>query len=414
MKPKKPKKSGKKTGKRTRSVRRTPPPSAPPEPVSEVEIPPLLLEGDEEPAPTRSGPGERYVVAPEPVAPPVPPAQQSEAGLPEAYGTQRVFLAARDPHWLYVHWDLTTEQLQGYNAEAADGHLTLRIHKHQPGAHPVSVIELHPDSRFWFVPVEEAGVAYVAELGFYHRWGGRWTTIGTSDPIRTPRVGLAPEEPVQFKTMATEVPTTPEAEAAAPEAVPQPSPWTSVPGLRERTEAPLTQPARAEGPRRELSPRQQEGLADLIQEEAAQAVPAGSLEVTQWGRVFQPRPPEALELPEAWSGAISSAAAVPEVPSQAGFWFNINAELVIYGATEPNATVQLAGRQIRLRPDGTFTYRFALPDGVYELAAVALSPDGTQHRAAKLSFRRQTEYRGDVSAHPQEPGLSAPPKPAGS
>ncbi|HXE42117.1 MAG TPA: hypothetical protein VN516_03745, partial [Candidatus Baltobacteraceae bacterium] len=90
------------------------------------------------------------------------------------------------------------------------------------------------------------------------------------------------------------------------------------------------------------------------------------------------------------------------------FWFNVNAELIIYGATEPNAKVTLGGNQIKLRPDGSFSYRFSLPDGKYDLPAVAVSADGTDARAAELKFTRETEYRGDVGAHPQDPSLKPP------
>ena len=93
-----------------------------------------------------------------------------------------------------------------------------------------------------------------------------------------------------------------------------------------------------------------------------------------------------------------------------GVWFNVNAELVIYGETEPDAKVTIGGRPIKLRPDGTFSYRFALPDGKYQLPAVATSADGTDARSADLKFTRATQYRGDVGAHPQNPALT-PPKP---
>jgi len=83
----------------------------------------------------------------------------------------------------------------------------------------------------------------------------------------------------------------------------------------------------------------------------------------------------------------------------------VNAELIIYGATEPDAQVTIGGRVIKLRPDGTFSFRFALPDGEYELPAVAVSADKTDGRAAELKFSRSTEYRGDVGAHPQDPSL---------
>jgi uncharacterized protein len=91
-----------------------------------------------------------------------------------------------------------------------------------------------------------------------------------------------------------------------------------------------------------------------------------------------------------------------------GFWFNVNAELIIYGATEPDAKVTLGGHEIKLRSDGTFSYRFALPDGKYDLPAVAVSADGTDARAADLKFSRATEYLGDVGAHPQDPSLKPP------
>ncbi len=90
------------------------------------------------------------------------------------------------------------------------------------------------------------------------------------------------------------------------------------------------------------------------------------------------------------------------------FWFNVNAELIIYGATEPGAKVTLGGHEIKLRPDGSFSYRFSLPDGKYDLPAVAVSADGTDARAANLKFGRETEYLGDVGAQPQDPLLEPP------
>jgi hypothetical protein len=90
---------------------------------------------------------------------------------------------------------------------------------------------------------------------------------------------------------------------------------------------------------------------------------------------------------------------------------NINAELTIYGATEPTAEVKLGGRQIRLRPDGSFSYRFALPDGHYELTVQAVSTSGDT-RQAQLGFTRSTQTADDVSVHPQDPRLK-PPVPEG-
>jgi hypothetical protein len=93
-----------------------------------------------------------------------------------------------------------------------------------------------------------------------------------------------------------------------------------------------------------------------------------------------------------------------------GFWFNVNAELIIYGATEPNAQVAIAGRPIQLRPDGTFSCQFALPDGEYELTATAVSPEN-EVRQATMEFSRHTNFSGEVGAHPQNPSLERLPQP---
>jgi len=113
------------------------------------------------------------------------------------------------------------------------------------------------------------------------------------------------------------------------------------------------------------------------------------------------------------------AQAAPERPISSGmlagappierrdFWFSVNAELVIYGATEPNAAVTIGGRRIRLRPDGTFSYRFSLPDGSYELPLAARSAQGDERRA-ELNFYRGTRYGGEVRALLRNPELKPP------
>jgi hypothetical protein len=91
------------------------------------------------------------------------------------------------------------------------------------------------------------------------------------------------------------------------------------------------------------------------------------------------------------------------------FWLQVNVELIVYGATDPDAQVTVAGRPVELRPDGTFSLRFSLPDGDYELPVAAVSADGGQGRAAHLRFNRQTEYHGEVGQSSQPPDLHSPP-----
>src|SRR5438876_724419 len=129
-------------------------------------IPPILLEGDAPSTSPPSGPGQRYALAQSQIA--EPPARAAQSGdLPEAYGTKRLHLTARDPHALYAHWDLTRQQLEECNSLSADQHLVLRIYKETTAGEPGEEIQLHPESRNWLVHIDQGGAKYVAQLGYY-------------------------------------------------------------------------------------------------------------------------------------------------------------------------------------------------------------------------------------------------------
>lgn len=167
------------------------------------------------------------------------------------------------------------------------------------------------------------------------------------------------------------------------------------------------------------TPAQERALAQVISMDHVRRVWMGSLEITElirrqavqeFGAIHGPElggGPGAPTSPMGELGAvsgISSPGAKAAQPAK-GFWFTVNAELIVYGATEADATVTIGGRNIKLRPDGSFSYRFALPDGQYEMPVVAISADQTDGRAAEMKFSRSTEYRGHVGAHPQDPSL---------
>lgn len=75
------------------------------------------------------------------------------------------------------------------------------------------------------------------------------------------------------------------------------------------------------------------------------------------------------------------------------FWLNVGAELVVYGSTEPGASLEAAGEPVELRPDGSFTLRLAFPDGDFALPLVARSAATSEEQGATLSFRRETATR---------------------
>jgi len=75
------------------------------------------------------------------------------------------------------------------------------------------------------------------------------------------------------------------------------------------------------------------------------------------------------------------------------FWYALDAELIVYGATESDAHVTLRGKPIKLRRDGTFTFRFPLPDGVIDIPVVFESNDRVDRGVIETKVTRETEYR---------------------
>ncbi len=323
----------------------------------------------------------------------------AESELPDAYGTRKLFLTARDPHWLYAHWDLTREQQSKLNSESGDGHLLLRLYAKDMAGHPAHEIHVHPDSRHWFAHVERAGDAYVAELGYYSPVG-RWMRVAVSAATLTPPDAAALESEEEFATIPFEFPFARLLDiikAAVREHLPLAQ---AIEELR-RVGHPDLPRVTSSAPPAAWTPQQEQALAKIVSIDKTRRVWMGSLEITELIRRRLPH--------EISSAGVSSFSNPPGGGEQAkGFWFNVNAELIIYGATEPGAKVTLGGHEIKLRPDGSFSYRFSLPDGKYDLPAVAISADGTDGRAANLKFSRETEYLGDVGAHPLDPALEPP------
>ena len=407
-----------------------------------LKIPPILFEGDEPIAPPSKESSPKFAVGFVAVKTGL---ASGGAVLPEAYGTERLWLAARDPHCLYARWDVTSRQEQYYRTLAAGNRLVLRVHLEEAERDRGFVeVPVLPEWRHCFIPVAAAGKRYAVELGYYEK-DHRWTSIAVSESVSTPQAGVAKDKTVRFASAPSRsairqetippalsfrtseepekgqtqeqvrpsspqslaetftfsntlrVPTRPQTEPSSP-ASPQPSfPAENAPGgLLEAESVPVP----------DWSPAQEEALA----------------EITEWGVAGLQAPSSAAMAPLRQSEAplsppvgISSLPLQEEISSpfggeflqQKGFWFSLNAELVIYGATEPTARVTIGGRAIQLRPDGTFSYRFALPDGRYELPVEAASPQGDL-RQVELEFYRHTTYQGEVQAHPHSPDLEKP------
>lgn len=85
------------------------------------------------------------------------------------------------------------------------------------------------------------------------------------------------------------------------------------------------------------------------------------------------------------------------------FPFEVDAQLVVYGATDPNAKVTLGGEPVQVENDGTFCVRMGMPDRRQVLPIVACSRDGSEQRTTVLAVERNTKVMEPLSRDFDEP-----------
>ena len=91
-----------------------------------------------------------------------------------------------------------------------------------------------------------------------------------------------------------------------------------------------------------------------------------------------------------WASGRNESGLGGVAPRQRSFWLVADAELIVYGATDPSATLTIGDEAVPLSADGTFRVQVPFRDGhqLYPIKAVAA--DGEQTRDITLEFERKT------------------------
>ncbi len=72
------------------------------------------------------------------------------------------------------------------------------------------------------------------------------------------------------------------------------------------------------------------------------------------------------------------------------FWLVADCELIVYGATQPDAKLYVGDREIRLNPDGSFAIRYSLPENTNSIIPIkAISKDGDMKRGITIKVNRE-------------------------
>ncbi|MBE9012366.1 DUF4912 domain-containing protein [Pseudanabaenaceae cyanobacterium LEGE 13415] len=308
--------------------------------------------------------------------------------LPEGYGESRVVLMPRDPQWAYTYWDIPNEHKQELRRQGGQ-QLALRLYDvtdinfESQAAHSVQEYPCDEMAREWYLPVPLSDRDYAIEVG-YRATDGRWLVLARSAPVRVPPVypsdwiedhfiTLAWEEDLCGKTVAELVPPSLKPTMAAGAIQGGNAIYDEIFGMAQTTEA-----MRIAGSL--YGSMQHSAAAPHLETISSYVFPSG---VGMWA------------LPTAsgvnMSGVGFSASAPPIRPRK--FWLIADAELIVYGATEPDATVTIGGRPIKLNPDGTFRFQMSFQDGLIDFPIMAVAVDGEQNREIHMKFERETPAR---------------------
>jgi hypothetical protein len=261
--------------------------------------------------------------------------------LPGKYGDSFIVLLARDPWWLHSFWEVSSERLGAAAAHFGERweqtRSVLRVYDvtavdfNGANAHAWFDIELTGNASSWYVHVGNPNRSWIVDIGRVSP-DNDFFVLARSNVAATPRDGMS-------NVLDEE--------------------WMEIDEFYERMYA--------------LS-----GGFDMGKSSAEL--------VGEMHRRLRA---------EGGSGFVSSFGASPLARAEkvAGFWFTLDCELIVYGATEPDAIVTMQGKPVKLRPDGTFTVRMALPDGVQEIETIATSADGAEERTITPIVSRKTTSR---------------------
>jgi hypothetical protein len=257
--------------------------------------------------------------------------------LPQAYGQDKIVLQTRDPWWLHSYWEVTPGTIARLKGEIGNlffsAKMILRVYDVSNiifdgnNAHKFFDIEINAEFNNWYIDTQGPGRSWCVDIGL-RLASGEFIKIARSNTVNTPLDGPS---------------------------------WIT----DEEWMIPEDMFARLYG------------------------MGFGLGKSSPLGKAWQERVKRELFFSS--PGIASMASPVKKLPKERKFWLIVNTELIVYGATEPDAKVCVQGREIRLRPDGTFTLRFALPDGKQVIPVQATSQDKLEEKTITPIVTKETK-----------------------
>lgn len=266
-------------------------------------------------------------------------------------GQDRIILMVRDPYWLHAHWDITRQTVDRAKAALAEHwHAVkpvLRLLKLDDNGTTESAetvyrdLEIHGGVRNWYIDVDQPPSRFQIVMG-YMTGSGRFYELVRSNTVITP-----------------------------------------VPGGKEASD---------------------DHWADIAKDaERIYAMSGGYGDETQRGElaeVFEERLNRTMDI-DVLTQFGSGAEGGLRKPRQ--FHFDVDAEIVVFGSTHPDAHVTIGTDPVKVRTDGSFSVRLPFPDRRQVLPATARSRDGVDEQTVVIAVERNTKVMEPLSMDGDEP-----------
>ncbi|HTY13577.1 MAG TPA: DUF4912 domain-containing protein [Candidatus Omnitrophota bacterium] len=250
-----------------------------------------------------------------------------EFELPGGYDINRIVLMVRDPYWIYAYWEINQKKLSEIRSELGDKFGQSRL-----------ILRVYDTQNWNFFDLQVHGLA-----------GNWYINVGRPNTSYCVDIGFITSDGVFVVAARSNVVTTP----------------------RDR-------------------------MSEVIDEEwmipdwDTMYALSGGFRMRQGSFELREMMEKNLLNPASSPGVSSLFSPVrPQQPRP--FWLVANCELIVYGATEPTASLTIQGKPIKLREDGTFTVRYALPDGRQHIPIEAVRDDGAEKRRIIPIVERRTE-----------------------
>lgn len=278
--------------------------------------------------------------------------------LPLEYGDTKIVLMPRDPEWVFAYWEISpeTRRALGIVKGKHSRPLTLRVHEISNDKEVnVFDVTVNDYTSSWYLRIPSASANYRVELGLQDD-KGRFRHIATSNLLALPKLGISDESPAEFAEINDEI---------------------------------YSQIVHLSGGQTISTRLGSDEFLRNLQQRVFQSISSGSLFSggNSSGGVFS----GAGFSGDLFSAPAGEAALRRPITRDREFWLEAGVDVIVYGATVPDAKVKFMGQEVRLTPDGTFRVRMVLPNTTVEFPIEATSADGHDQRAVKPVVTRRTE-----------------------